>query len=94
MNTQLPRMNINSWKAVLNLPVDDTFEKRTFDRASLRMTVHKNDGSLRHFGEKIFCIHSTFQVYGWTDSTEDAFQAWDNIEIYKTNEIYEAFRGR
>lgn len=88
MTTQLPKLNINKFRQVIDLPLVETFGPREVADGG-KLVLEVRQGAKPHY-----VIRTTFQVYGWTTSPDLAFQAWGNICAYNCNEIYEAFRGR
>lgn len=84
---QLPKLSINKFQAALALPEVDRFD---FDiiGTKLLLTIHEGNG------RKVAVIHSTFQVYGWTEDMSTAFEYKNNGCIYTANELYELARGR
>ena len=84
----IPKMRINKFKQILDLPQTDKFRVELFD-TSINMTIHQDKGN-----QKVFIFHSASQVYGWTTDSTDAFTAKDNACIYTANELYRLMRGK
>lgn len=72
----LPKLRINKFRDALSLPEIDRFDVDTLSGYKLRLTIHEGQG------RKVAVLHSTFQVYGWTENMHEAFDYKHNAAIY------------
>lgn len=86
----LHKMNINKFRDILEIPQIDEFTNRTFDGAAIALTIHQAPFS----NKKYFVLHGGFQVYGWTEDANKAFDNFHNMSVFTVNEFYEGLRGR
>lgn len=90
-NFPLPQLKINRQQTIMNDNAQiDMFEFDLFgDNEYMFMTVHQNEG-----GQKYFCFHTRFEMFGWTDDHRIAFQAKNNAGIYTRQEFNDIVTAR
>lgn len=84
----LPKLKINGYKALINLPIVDEFKIEAQNNAIIKLHIHQDENI------KVAVIRTTFQIIGWTHDMNEAFNFFHNCCIYTLNEMYDAARGK
>ena len=87
----IPKMKINKFRQILDLPQIDKLEVPLLD-TTINMAIHIDESEVKPV--TYFLFHSSFMVYGWTTNSGEAFTAKGNASIYTAGELYDLMRGK
>lgn len=89
-NNNIPKMKINKFRQILDLPQINEFNVPLIN-TTIDMTIHIDNSKTTPI--TYFIFHSSFQVYGWTTNSTKAFKVKNNASLYSPNELYDLMRG-